>query len=79
MRLLFLLVFIISSSFAIAIDKTWYENTNENLEKIYSEQTKKIDSIKSSLPQEEKEQADYQLLLLKKLTNLLKQNKTINH
>ena len=29
MRLLFLLVFIISSSFAIAIDKTWYENTNE--------------------------------------------------
>ena len=74
MRLLFLLVFIISSSFAIAIDKTWYENTNENLEKIYSEQTKKIDSIKSSLPQEEKEQADYQLLLLKKLTNLLKQN-----
>lgn len=74
MRLLFLLVFIISSSFAIAIDKTWYENTNENLEKIYSEQTKKIDSIKSSLPQEEKEQTDYQLLLLKKLTNLLKQN-----
>ena len=42
MRLLFLLVFIISSSFAIAIDKTWYENTNENLEKIYSEQTKKL-------------------------------------
>ena len=74
MRLLFLLVFIISSSFAIAIDKTWYENTNENLEKIYSDQTKKIDSIKSSLPQEEKEQADYQLLLLKKLTNLLKQD-----
>lgn len=74
MRLLFLLVFIISSSFAIAIDKTWYENTNENLEKIYSEQTKKIDSTKSSLPQEEKEQADYQLLLLKKLTNLLKQD-----
>lgn len=74
MRLLFLLVFIISSSFAIAIDKTWYENTNENLEKIYSDQTKKIDSTKSSLPQEEKEQADYQLLLLKKLTNLLKQD-----
>ena len=74
MRLLFLLVFIISSSFAIAIDKTWYENTNEDLEKIYSDQTKKIDSIKSSLPQEEKEQADYQLLLLKKLTNLLKQD-----
>ncbi|MEZ4694599.1 MAG: mechanosensitive ion channel [Aliarcobacter sp.] len=74
MRLLFLLIFIISSSFAIAIDKTWYENTNENLEKIYSEQTKKIDSIKSSLPSEEKEQADYQILLLKKLTNLLKQD-----
>ena len=74
MRLLFLLVFIISSSFAIAIDKTWYENTNENLEKIYSDQTKKIDSTKSSLAQEEKEQADYQLLLLKKLTNLLKQD-----
>ena len=74
MRLLFLLLFIISSSFAIAIDKTWYENTNENLEKLYSEQTKKIDSIKSNLPQEEKEQADYQLLLLKKLTNILKQD-----
>lgn len=74
MRLLFLLLFMISSSFAIAIDKTWYENTNENLEKLYSEQTKKVDSLKSNLPQEEKEQADYQLLLLKKLTNILKQD-----
>lgn len=72
MKYIFLLLFLISNSFAIAIDKSWYENTNENLEKAYLDQTKKIESLKSSLPQEEKEQADYQLLLLKKLTNLLK-------
>lgn len=74
MKFIFLLIFIISNSFAIAIDKTWYENTNENLEKLYSEQAKRIDSLKSNLLPEEKEQADYQQLLLKKLNALLKQD-----
>ena len=72
MKLIFLLIFIISSSFAISIDKSWYDNTNENLEKIYIEQSSKISATKSDLSVEGKEQVEYQLLLLKKLLNLLK-------
>ena len=72
MKLIFLLIFIISSSFAISIDKSWYDNTNENLEKIYIEQSSKISATKSNLSVEGKEQVEYQLLLLKKLLNLLK-------
>ena len=72
MKLIFLLIFIISSSFAISIDKSWYDNTNENLEKIYIEQSSKISATKSNLSVEGKEHVEYQLLLLKKLLNLLK-------
>jgi potassium efflux system protein len=72
LKLIFLLIFIISSSFAISIDKSWYDNTNENLEKIYIEQSSKISATKSNLSVEGKEQVEYQLLLLKKLLNLLK-------
>ena len=72
MKLIFLLIFIISTSFAISIDKSWYDNTNENLEKIYIEQSSKISATKSNLSVEGKEQVEYQLLLLKKLLNLLK-------
>ena len=49
MKFIFLFIFLISNVFAIAIDKTWYENTNENLEKLYSEQMRKIDSNKRVL------------------------------
>ena len=41
MRLLFLLLFIISSSFAIAIDKLGMKIQMKILKKLYSEQTKK--------------------------------------
>lgn len=78
MKLIFLLIFIISSSFAISIDKSWYDNTNENLEKIYIEQSSKISATKSDLSVEGKEQVEYQLLLLKKLLNLLKPDTVVS-
>ena len=78
MKLIFLLIFIISSSFAISIDKSWYDNTNENLEKIYIEQSSKISATKSDLSVEGKEQVEYQLLLLKKLLNLLKPDTAVS-
>ena len=77
MKLIFLILFLISNSFAIAIDKSWYEDTNENLTKIYDEQAKRISLIKNNAVNEEKEQIDYQLLLLKKLQTLIKQDNTI--
>ena len=78
MKLIFLLIFIISTSFAISIDKSWYDNTNENLEKIYIEQSSKISATKSNLSVEGKEQVEYQLLLLKKLLNLLKPDTAVS-
>ena len=78
MKLIFLLIFIISSSFAISIDKSWYDNTKENLEKIYIEQSSKISATKSNLSVEGKEQVEYQLLLLKKLLNLLKPDTVVS-
>ena len=77
MKLIFLILILISNSFAIAIDKSWYEDTNENLTKIYDEQTNRISLIKNNAVNEEKEQIDYQLLLLKKLQTLIKQDNTI--
>lgn len=74
MKLIFLILFLISSSFAISIDKSWYDNTNENLEKLYTEQSKKVTLSKNDLSIEEKEQIEYQLLLLKKLLNIIKQD-----
>ena len=41
MRLIFLILFLISSSFALSIDKTWYENKKEESSKTI------IDKIKS--------------------------------
>ena len=76
MKLIFLILFLISNSFAIAIDKSWYEDTNENLTKIYDEQTNRISLIKNNAVNEEKEQIDYQLLLLKKLQTLIQQDDT---
>ena len=32
MRLIFLFIFLISSSFALSVDKNWYENKKEDLE-----------------------------------------------
>jgi len=78
MKLLFLMIFLISNAFSVLIDKNWFDNTNENLEKIYTEQTKKINSIKNNLSTEDKEQAEYQLLLLKKLLNLTKSENTFS-
>ena len=78
MKLIFLLIFVISNSFAISIDKSWYDNTNENLEKLYTEQSSKISATKSALSVEGKEQVEYQLLLLKKLLNLLKPDTSVS-
>ena len=77
MRFIFLFIFLISTSFALSIDKSWYENaTKEGLEKIYSDQTKKITSNKNILSPEDKEQVEYQLLLLKKLQSVIKEENT---
>ena len=76
MRLIFLILFLISSSFAISIDKTWYETKKEDLEKLYEEQTKKVTSIKNDLSPEDKEQVEYQLVLLKKLQSIIKEENT---
>ena len=77
MRFIFLFIFLISTSFALSIDKSWYENaTKEGLEKIYSDQTKKITSSKNVLSSEDKEQVEYQLLLLKKLQSVIKEENT---
>ena len=76
MKLIFLILFLISNSFAIAIDKSWHEDTNENLTKIYDEQAKRISLIRNNAVNEEKEQIDYQLLLLKKLQTLIQQDDT---
>jgi potassium-dependent mechanosensitive channel len=71
MKFIFLFLFLISSSFAISIDKTWYDNTKEELQKLYTTQITKITSSKNDLNAEEKEQVEYQLLLLKKLQTTL--------
>lgn len=71
MKFIFLFLFLISSSFAISIDKTWYDNTKEELQKLYTTQITKITSSKKDLNAEEKEQVEYQLLLLKKLQTTL--------
>ena len=76
MRIIFLFIFLISTSFALSIDKSWYDSTKEGLEKVYSDQTKKIASIKNSLSPEDKEQVEYQLLLLKKLQSIIKEENT---
>jgi len=76
MRLIFLFIFLISSSFALSVDKNWYENKKEDLEKLYVEQTTKINSAKNSSSPEDKEQVEYQLLLLKKLQSILKEENT---
>lgn len=77
MRFIFLFIFLISTSFALSIDKSWYENaTKEGLEKIYTDQTKKITSSKNVLSPEDKEQVEYQLLLLKKLQSVIKEENT---
>lgn len=76
MKYVLLFLFLISTSFAIGIDKTWYENTNEELVKLYTTQTTKISSAKNDLSPENKEQAEYQVLLLKKLQSTLKDENT---
>lgn len=77
MRIIFLFIFLISTSFALSIDKSWYENsTKEGLEKLYLDQTKKVTSIKNDLSPEDKEQVEYQLLLLKKLQSIIKEENT---
>ncbi len=76
MRFLLLFMFLISSSFAIAIDKSWYDNTKDVLEKLYTDQTTKITSTKNNLSSEDKEQVEYQLILLKKLQSVIKEENT---
>ena len=76
MKHILLFLFLISASFALSIDKSWYENTNEELAKLYTTQTSKISSTKNDLSPENKEQVEYQLLLLKKLQSILKEQNT---
>ena len=73
MKLLILIILLVSNSFCLNVDKTWFEDTSENLEKIYTEQSKKIELLKKESNSEDKSQIEYQLLLLKKLTNVLQQ------
>ncbi|CAM3478499.1 mechanosensitive ion channel domain-containing protein [Arcobacter aquimarinus] len=75
---LLLFIFLFSLNlFALNIDKTWYEQSSENLEKIYLEQLKKIEFQENNFSNEDKEQIDYQILLLKKLSTLVKQENNI--
>ena len=74
MKLIFFILFLITNLLAVSIDKSWYEDISENLEKIYTEQSKKISLSKNDLNAEDKEQVEYQLLLLKKLVVLIKQD-----
>ena len=76
MRFLLLFMFLISSSFAIAIDKSWYDNTKDVLEKLYTDQATKITNTKNNLSSEDKEQVEYQLILLKKLQSVIKEENT---
>ncbi len=76
MRFILLFIFLISSSFALSIEKSWYENKKEDLEKLYNEQTLKISSSKNNLSPEDKEQIEYQLVLLKKLQSIIKDENT---
>jgi len=69
-------MFLISSSFAIAIDKSWYDNTKDVLEKLYTDQATKITNTKNNLSSEDKEQVEYQLILLKKLQSVIKEENT---
>ena len=78
MKLLFLVLSLFSYIFAVEIDKSWYENTNENLEKLYIDNLKKVEPKKNSSTGEQKEQIDYQILLLKKLSNQIKQDTQLN-
>ena len=78
MKLLFLVLSLFSYIFAVEIDKSWYDNTNENLEKLYTENLKKVEPKKNSSTGEQKEQIDYQILLLKKLLNQIKQDTQLN-
>lgn len=73
MKLIFLFAFLISTSFALSIDKTWFDNKKEELQKVYAAQITKISSIKNDLSAEDKEQIEYQLLLLKKLQSTIKE------
>ena len=78
MKLLFLVLSLFSYIFAVEIDKSWYDNTNENLEKLYTENLEKVEPKKNSSTGEQKEQIDYQILLLKKLLNQIKQDTQLN-
>ncbi len=80
MRFLFLTIIFFYSLFAVEVDKTWFDNPKkEDLEKLYLEQSKKIDLNKKNLTPEEREQLEYQQLLLKKLTNLIKENNVFDY
>lgn len=68
MKFLLILIISINTLFAISIDKTWFDNTNEELQKIYTEQLNKISANEVG---EQKEQIDYQKLLLKRLSEEL--------
>ena len=73
MKHIIILLLMITSLFAVSIDKSWYENTNEELEKVYTTQNDKLSELKKTeLSPEVKEQLDYQSILLKKLSKSLK-------
>lgn len=78
MKFLLLIFLFVLNLVALPIDKTWYEESTENLEKLYQEQIKKISSDKDNLSNEDKEHIDYQILLLKKLSTLIKQESSFN-
>jgi potassium-dependent mechanosensitive channel len=79
MKYLIILLIFLSSSFAVNIDKSWYNNTNEELTKIYIQQNEKILELKKSEQNSEiKQQIDYQSLLLKKLQKSLSSTSDFN-
>jgi small-conductance mechanosensitive channel len=73
MKFFLLLLLLVSSVFAITVNKNWYDTNSSALTQRYDEQIKKSALLlnKSVLPAEEKERLEYQLLLLKKLKETL--------
>lgn len=67
MKIIYILLLTITSLFSINIDKTWFDNTNDELQKIYNDQNKKLADLYLTSSGDEKEQLDYQKILLKKL------------
>ncbi|PIF03625.1 MAG: hypothetical protein CSA86_05145 [Arcobacter sp.] len=66
-RITLVILFLFYSLFAKELNTTLFNGTNEELEKIYTKELKDINSNKIKLSKDDKEQVEYQKILLNKL------------